>query len=136
MHLIYPGPDEAMLCLRAVHSVVARAEGIPSAVRTMMTAAQRLVLHTDADLDALVPITPAELAAGISTPGLGDQVVQAMLLGVIAAGEPDPACDARAEAFATALASLCRACARCGCCANTTSYCSCSTICAARACGT
>jgi hypothetical protein len=92
-----------MLCLRAVHSVVARAEGIPSAVRAMMTAAQRLVLHTDADLDALAPITPAELAAGISTPGLGDQVVQAMLLSVIAAGEPDPACDARAEAFATAL---------------------------------
>src|SRR4051812_28841209 len=72
MHLIHPGPDEAMLCLRAVHSVVARAEGIPSAVRAMMTAAQRLVLHTDADLDALAPITPAELAAGISTPGLGE----------------------------------------------------------------
>jgi hypothetical protein len=103
MQLIHPGPEEAMLCLRAVRSVVARAEGIPPASRAMMTAAQRSVLNTDADLDALAPITPAELAAGISTPGLGDQVVQAMLLGVLADGEPDPACAARAEAFATAL---------------------------------
>jgi hypothetical protein len=103
MQLIHPGPEEAMLCLRAVRSVVTRAEGIPPASRAMMTAAQRSVLHTDADLDALAPITPAELAAGISTPGLGDQVIQAMLLGVLADGEPDPACAARAEAFAAAL---------------------------------
>jgi len=99
MQLIYPGPEEAMLCLRAVRSVVARAEGIPPAAQAMMTAAQRLILRTDADLDTLPPITPAEVAAGIVTPGLGDQVVQAMLLGVIADGEPDPACEARGEAY-------------------------------------
>jgi len=103
MQLIHPGPEEAMLCLRAMHSVVTRAEGIPPAARAMMSAAQHLVLQTDADLDALAPITPAELTAGLSTPGLGDQLVQAMLLGVIADGEPDPACEARAEAFAEAL---------------------------------
>jgi hypothetical protein len=103
MQLIHPGPEEAMLCLRAVRSVVARAVGIPPSARAMMTAAQRSVLNTDADLDALAPINPADLAAGISTPGLGDQVIQAMLLGVIADGEPDPACEKRAEAFATAL---------------------------------
>jgi hypothetical protein len=103
MQLIHPEPEEAMLCLRAVRSVVARAAGIPAAARAMMTAAQQSLLQTDADLDALAPITPAELAAGISTPGLSDQVVQAMLLGVLADGEPDPAGQARAEAFATAL---------------------------------
>jgi hypothetical protein len=103
MQLIHPGPEEALLCLRAVRSVVARADGIPPAARAMMTAAKRSVRNIDADLDALAPITPAELAAGISTPGLGDQVVQAMLLGVIADGEPYPVCEARDEAFATAL---------------------------------
>jgi hypothetical protein len=35
MRLIHPGPEEAMLCLRAVRSVVARAEGIPPASRAI-----------------------------------------------------------------------------------------------------
>jgi hypothetical protein len=103
MQLIHPGPDEALLCLRAVRSVVTRADGVQPAARAMMTAAQQSILNTDADLDTLTPISPAELAAGVTTPGLGDQVVQAMLLGVLADGTPDPDCEKRAEAFAAAL---------------------------------
>jgi hypothetical protein len=103
MQLIHPGPEEAMLCLRAVRSAVVRADGPPPAARAMMTAAQRLILHTDVDLDGLAPITPAELAAGITTSGLADQVVQAMLLGILADGAPVPECEKRVEAFAVAL---------------------------------
>jgi hypothetical protein len=68
-----------------------------------MTAAQQSILSTDADLDTLAPIAPVELAAGIATPGLAEQVVQAMLIAVLADGEPDPASEARAGEFAAAL---------------------------------
>lgn len=103
MQLIHPGPDEALFCLRAVRTTVARDGIVPPAARALMTAAQQAILNTDVDLDALAPIAPAELAAGVKTPGLGDQVVQAMLIGVLADGEPDPACEARAGEFAAAL---------------------------------
>lgn len=103
MQLIHPGPAEALICLRAVRTAVARGGAVLPAARALMTAAQRAILNTGADLDTLAPISPAELAAGIATPGLGDQVVQAMLIGVLADGEPDPACEASIADFATAL---------------------------------
>src|SRR5581483_638027 len=103
MNLIHPGPEEGMLCLRAVRTAVERSDGIPPAARAMMTAAQQVLLSLDADLDTLPTITPAELAAGLKTPGLAEQVVQAMLLGVLADGEPVPECEARVEACAKAL---------------------------------
>jgi len=103
MNLIHPGPEEGMLCLRAVRTAVERANGIPPAARAMMTAAQQVLLNLDADLDTLPTITPAQLAAGLKTPGLAEQVVQAMLLGVLADGEPVPECEARVEACAKAL---------------------------------
>jgi hypothetical protein len=101
--LIHPGPEEAMLCLRAMRSVVARADGVPPASRALMEAAKHAVLNIDADIDALPAITPAELAAGVQTPGLADQFVQAMLINVLADGMPDPECMARVESFAAAL---------------------------------
>jgi hypothetical protein len=70
-----------------------------------MNAAKSAVLglYDSIEIDALAPITPAELAAGVKTPGLADQFVQAMLINVLADGEPDPDCFARVEAFAGAL---------------------------------
>lgn len=101
--LIHPGPEEAMLCLRAMRSVVARADGVPPASRALMEAAKGAILNIDADIDALPPIIPAELGAGVHTPGLADQFVQAMLINVLADGMPDPECMQRVEAFAAAL---------------------------------
>lgn len=103
IQLIYPGPGEALLCLRAMRSVVARADGVPPASRALMEAAKTAILKIDADTDALAPITPAELAAGLRTPGLAEQFVQAMLINVLADGMPDPECMSRVEAFAAAL---------------------------------
>jgi len=102
MQLIHPGPDEAALCLRAVRSVVVRDGVIPPAARSLMEAAKQLVLSIDVDI-TLALITPTELAAGLHTPGLADQVVQAMIVGVLSDGDPDPECFARVEAFAAAL---------------------------------
>jgi hypothetical protein len=68
-----------------------------------MTAAASSVLNIEADLDELAPITPVELAAGLRTPGLADQVTQAMVVAVLADGEPDPVCFATLERFAAAL---------------------------------
>src|SRR5215469_13155359 len=101
--LIHPGPEEAMLCLRAMCSVVARADRVPPASRAIMEAAKGAILNIDADIDALPPITPAELAAGVHTAGLADQFVQAMLINVLADGMPDPECMKRVDAFAAAL---------------------------------
>jgi hypothetical protein len=103
IQLVYPGPEEALLCLRAMRTVVARADGVPPASRALMEAAKGAILKIDADIDALPPITPAELAAGVHTPGLAEQLVQAMLVNVLADGMPDPECMARVETFAAAL---------------------------------
>ena len=98
-----PDPTKAMLCLRAVRSVTVRNGVVAPATRALMTTAMQSVLMIDADLDALLLITPAELAAGMHTPGLSEQVVQAMLVGVLADGELNPDCVARVAAFAEAL---------------------------------
>lgn len=103
MQLIHPNPEEAALCLRAVRAVASRNGEIPPAARALMTAARQSILHIDADLDALPAITPADLAAGLRTPGLADQAVQAMLVAVLADGRPDRECFTRVEAFAAAL---------------------------------
>jgi len=66
-------------------------------------AAKQAILNLDVDIDGLGPIAPAELAAGLRTAGLAEQVLQAMIVGVLADGEPDPACFARVAAFAAAL---------------------------------
>ncbi|HWB52348.1 MAG TPA: hypothetical protein VG651_24810 [Stellaceae bacterium] len=103
IQLVYPGPEEAMLCLRAMRSAVARADGVPPASRALMEAAKTAILKVDADIDTLPAITPPELAAGLRTPGLAEQFVQAMLINVLADGMPDAECMSRVEAFAAAL---------------------------------
>lgn len=103
MQLIHPGPEEAALCLRAVRTAVSRNGVAPAAARALMEAAKQAVLNIDHDIETLAPIVPVELAAGLHTPGLGDQVIQGMVVGVLADGEPDPDCLARVEAFAAAL---------------------------------
>src|SRR5436190_24172268 len=103
MQLIHPGPEEASLCLRAVRETAARDGVLHPAARALIEAAKRSVLNLDANLETLAPIAPTELAAGLRTPGLADQVIQAMIVAVLADGEPDPDCFARTEAFAAAL---------------------------------
>jgi hypothetical protein len=68
-----------------------------------MEAAKKMILHIDADIDALAPVTPAELAAGFPDPALRQQFANGMLVVAVADGVPAPETIATAEAFGTAL---------------------------------
>lgn len=105
MQLIHPQGDEALACLRAMRTATAADGAVPPAARAMMVAASQMLMGMEdgIDADGLRPIAPAELAAAIATEGLAEQLVQAMIVGVIADGEPEPAAYARVEAFADAL---------------------------------
>jgi hypothetical protein len=68
-----------------------------------MEAARRVILRIDADIDALPPISPAELAAGFPSPELRHQFVNGMLVTALADGVPAPETVAKVEEFAEAL---------------------------------
>jgi len=102
MQLIHPGPEEGLLGLRAMR-MVALADGeIGPAARALVAAAQAFLLDLDVALDDLPPITPAELAAGLSGP-LALQLCQGMMVVSLADGPPSPAAWVRITAFASAL---------------------------------
>jgi hypothetical protein len=103
MQILEPTPSEAAAGIRAV-AMVARAPGhIAAPVRNVMAAAQRHILHTDFDIDALEPIAPDELAAAVIRPEMRAQLVNAMLVASFADGKPPPAQAECVERFAAAL---------------------------------
>jgi hypothetical protein len=71
--------------------------------RALMEAARRVVLRIDADIDALAPIGPEELAAGFPSPELRRQFVNGMLVVALADGVPARETVAQVETFAKAL---------------------------------
>jgi hypothetical protein len=103
MRLIQPDPAAALLGLRAMKSVAAAAGTIGPSQRAVMEAARQVILKLDADLDALAPVTPAELAAGFPDPALRRQFVNGMLVVVLADGAPTPRTAGAVAAFAEAL---------------------------------
>ena len=103
MRLLRPSPDQAPFALRAMKMVVdATAPNLPA--RRLMEAAQRQILGTSYDIDALAPITAAELAQGFPDPTLRRQLVQGMIVASIANGIPSAAQFAIVQRFAAALA--------------------------------
>ncbi len=103
MKLIHPTGTEALACLRAMRTVTAGDGAIPPAAKAMMNAAQRVLMSLDTDVDTLTPISPRELGAAVTTPGMSDQLVHALIVGSLADGEPDPAAFERLRTFADAL---------------------------------
>jgi hypothetical protein len=103
MQLMHPEPAAALLGLRAMKTIASAAGPIGPAQRGLMKAAKKMILHIDADIDALPPITPAELAAGFPDPALRQQFVNGMLVVAVADGVPAPETIATAEAFGKAL---------------------------------
>ncbi|RJF87644.1 hypothetical protein D3874_11945 [Oleomonas cavernae] len=102
MQLIHPGPEEALLGLRAMR-MVAQADGeIGPAAGAMIAAAQDFLLDLHVPLDELEPIAPAELAAGLSAP-VAQQLVQGMIVVSLADGPASPAAWGRITEFAKAL---------------------------------
>ncbi|CAN5360397.1 hypothetical protein BH10PSE6_BH10PSE6_14490 [soil metagenome] len=103
MRLLQPDPAAALLGLRAMKSVATAEAAIGPSQRALMEAACRFILHIHADIDALPPIAPAELAAGFPVPELRQQLVNGMLVVALADGPPSTATVARIESFANAL---------------------------------
>jgi len=102
MQLIHPTPEQGLLGLRALRMVAAADGAIGPAARTTMEAAEHFLLRLDIPVEYLPPITPAELAAGISGP-LAEQLCQGMLVVGFADGPLSDAAFAKITEFATAL---------------------------------
>jgi hypothetical protein len=103
MRLLQPDPAAALLGLRAMKTMAGAAGAIGPSQRALMEAARRVVLRIDADIDALAPIGPEELAAGFPSPELRRQFVNGMLVVALADGVPARETVAQVETFAKAL---------------------------------
>lgn len=103
MQLIYPAPEVAVLGLRAMKMVAAAPGQIAVPARNLLDAAQKIILRTSHDLDALAPIAPDELAAGMTDPALRQQFVNGMLVMSLTAGIPPDAQIDVVDRFAAAL---------------------------------
>jgi hypothetical protein len=68
---------------------------LSTATRNLLDAAQKHILRTDFDLDALTPITPEELAKVFDDPELARQFVQGMTVVSLAEGPPTEAQEGR-----------------------------------------
>ena len=103
MRLIQPDPAAALLGLRAMKTVATTSGAILPAQRALMEAAKKMILHIDADIDALPPVTPAELAKGFPGAELRQQLVNGMMVNILADGVPARETVAKVEEFAAAL---------------------------------
>lgn len=103
MRLEQPEPAAALLGLRAMKTVASVAGGPGRSQLALMEAARRVILHIDADIATLPPVTPAELAAGFPSGDLRHQFVNGLLVLALADGVPSRETVAGVEAFAQAL---------------------------------
>lgn len=102
MQLIRPTKEQGLLGLRAMR-MVAEADGpVGPAARTIMETAKHVLLQIDAPTDDLPPVTPTELAAGISGP-LAAQLCQGMMVVGFADGPLSAPAFAKIADFAAAL---------------------------------
>ena len=103
MRLMRPDPAAALLGLRALKMIASASGEIGATPRALMQAAQKVILGIEADIDALPPVTPAELAAGFPNPELRQQFVHGMIVTAVAGGVPSRETVAQVEAFSAAL---------------------------------
>ncbi len=103
MRLLRPGPTQAEAGLRAMRQLALARGEIGAASRALIDAAQRQVLHTDLDIDALPPITAEALAAAFDDAALARQFVQGMTVVSLADGPPTEAQGRLMASYARAL---------------------------------
>src|SRR5262245_562184 len=78
MALHKPDPRQGLAGMRAVKAVITSDGPMYEPQRAAMDMAQRFFLKTSQDIDALEPISPAELAAEIADGALRRQLIQVM----------------------------------------------------------
>ncbi len=104
MHLIQPDPATALLGLRALKTIASASGPVGPAQRAMMEAAQKVILHTQADIDTLAPVTAAELAQGFAaSPEIRQQFANGMIVTAVADGPPSREAIAQVDTYAKAL---------------------------------
>jgi hypothetical protein len=103
MRLLHPDPAAGLLGLRAMKTMVSAGGPIGPSQRAVMEAARKVILRLDADIDALPPITPGELAAGFPMPELRQQFINGAMVTSLADGVPARETVASIAAFAKAL---------------------------------
>jgi hypothetical protein len=104
MQLLQPDPATALLGLRALKTIATAAGPVGPAQRAMMAAAQKVILHTNVDIDGLAPVTPAELAKGFAaSPEIRQQFAHGMIVTAVADGTPSREAIAQVDAYAKAL---------------------------------
>lgn len=103
MILLKPTAEEAAAGLRAM-TMVARAPGaIHPAARSLIDAAQRVLLDTRENIDSLAEIAPDDLARALPRPEIRQQLVQGMIVVSLSDGEPPQRQAEMVERFAGAL---------------------------------
>lgn len=81
MQLHRPSAEQSPFCLRAMTMVGRAAEkGLGDAQRSLLTAAQHIILKTNIDIDSLTDIAPQELAEHLPQPELRRQIIQGMVV--------------------------------------------------------
>jgi hypothetical protein len=104
MDFLEPRPELAPLELRALAMIARAAEsGLGQPQRAMLDALQRVVLHTDLDVESLASIEPEELAARLEDPSQARQLIRFMVATSLANGPPSLAQVSLMSAFAAAL---------------------------------
>lgn len=104
MELLYPSKEAAPFGLRAMAAVARAGEnGLSDVHRALLTAAQKVILKTDIELDHLSPIEPAELAVKFTEQALSEQLVRGMVVMSLAEGPPTTAQVEKIKKFAKAL---------------------------------
>lgn len=98
-----PTGEQAKVGLRALKTIASGDGSLPPGARRLLEAAQRVLLGTAFDLDALAPIAPDELRSALAGSALGAQLAGAMVLVVMVDGTPSEAAAARLRAFTGAL---------------------------------
>lgn len=104
MELFKPGPELAHVGLQAMTMVAKAAQGgLNQPQQALLAAAQQIILHTDLDVEALPPITPAELATKFKRSELAHQLIRGMVVMSLADGPTSPEQSELIAAFAHAL---------------------------------
>jgi hypothetical protein len=79
MPLIVPPPNVVLPALRALKTVASDGASLDPTQRKLLDVAQKHLLHSSHDLDALDPISPEELAREVGEPAIRHQLVEAMV---------------------------------------------------------
>jgi tellurite resistance protein len=103
MQLLQPTPAQAEAGLRAMRMLAAARGELGPATRNLLAAAQKHILRTELDIDALEPITAEALARAFGDSPLARQFVQGMTVVSLAEGPPSEAQSRLMREFAKAL---------------------------------